>query len=170
MHACKHTKNEHKILFYSRDTHLILLGNFPVLSSPRKYYSWDYKGIRSGTLDVYSRKRILRIVLQRCFCYWRKRYFWYVFVNHFRFQRSGLCWFLCEISVAFFLIGCTAFGNTSILCGILNICYKTKTKSAGQKEVFLQKPQKTATKLCLLPWKSELWASVSARAIQNFQN
>ena len=28
MHACEHIKNEHKILFYSRDTQLILLGNF----------------------------------------------------------------------------------------------------------------------------------------------
>lgn len=107
---------------------------FSVLSSPGNYYSWDYKGICSGTLDVYSRKQLLRIVLQRCFCYWRKRHFWYVFVNNFHFQRSGLCLFPCEILVAFFLIGCTAFGNTSILCGILNICSKTKTKSAGQKK------------------------------------
>ena len=46
---------------------------------------------------------------------------------------------------------------------MFNVYSEIKTTSAGEKEVFLQEPQKRTAKFSLLPWNSELLAAIGAR-------
>ena len=53
-------------------------GKFFVISSPRKYYIWEYKGTLSKTLNDCSKNWFVILFLQGYFYYWGKRpFFWY---------------------------------------------------------------------------------------------
>lgn len=49
---------------------------------------------------------------------------------------GSLCWFPAKFYLSFLPLGSTTPENARILSGTLNVFSKTKTKSAGEKEVF----------------------------------